>query len=429
MVEEVGVPQMPFTYEAYRDMLRALKEEGYQFVAYGEEPAGKAVILRHDIDNDPLRARRIARIEHEEGARSTFFFLMRSDLYNLLAPRNLEVVREVAALGHDVGLHFDEVLYGPDDDLVAAIASEAALLAGALGGEVPVRSVSMHRPSKAALEGDWQVPGMANSYARTYLEDWEYASDSRRRWRRDVMGLIRSGAPRLHILTHPFWYGELPATLGDDVEAFVHAARPHRIADFSDNFTSLGDVLGELEVRKARIQRLHTMEFPTERLVLRPPQASDLDDFYEYTTDADTCRFVRWGPYTDISQCKAWLDGVLAGTHEDDQHLALVLREEDKVIGELRIYHLLEDTARCSLVLSPLYRGHGYMTEALREAFRICFEELGMPHVASRADVENVGSNALLARAGMTLQPELETVEIRGRTRSYKAYVIDREDW
>ena len=49
--------QMPFTHSAYRNMLQILKERGYGFCGYGDwEGVGKPVILRHDIDFDPIAA-------------------------------------------------------------------------------------------------------------------------------------------------------------------------------------------------------------------------------------------------------------------------------------------------------------------------------------------------------------------------------------
>lgn len=184
--------QMPFTHSAYRNMLQILKERGYGFCGYGDwGGVGKPVILRHDIDFDPIAALAMAELESSEGVRSTYFVLLRTDFYNPLERGNVERLREIARLGHDIGLHYDETQYEDGDDAIAAIQREADTLGGALG--LPIECVSMHRPSKASLEAQWSIPGIVNSYSSEFFQGFEYASDSRRRWRKPILDMIESG--------------------------------------------------------------------------------------------------------------------------------------------------------------------------------------------------------------------------------------------
>lgn len=71
-----SVEQMPFTYQSYAGMIRALRKKNFAFVNYSnyQDQKDKAVILRHDVDFDPARCYRIAEIEYLEKASSTFFF-------------------------------------------------------------------------------------------------------------------------------------------------------------------------------------------------------------------------------------------------------------------------------------------------------------------------------------------------------------------
>ena len=126
------------------------------------------VILRHDIDFDPIAALAMAELESGEGVRSTYFVLLRTDFYNPLERGNVERLREIARLGHDIGLHYDETQYEDGDDAIAAIKREADTLGGALG--LPVECVSMHRPSKASLEAQWSIPGIVNSYSNEFFQ-------------------------------------------------------------------------------------------------------------------------------------------------------------------------------------------------------------------------------------------------------------------
>ena len=48
----------------------------------------------------------MARIDHQHGVKSTFFFLLSSE-YNIFERDQAAVINEVIKLGHDLGLHYD----------------------------------------------------------------------------------------------------------------------------------------------------------------------------------------------------------------------------------------------------------------------------------------------------------------------------------
>ena len=162
-------------------------------------------------------------------ARSTYFVLLSSDFYNVFSRKGRLLMRRISSMGHEIGLHFDEMQY-PD------------------AAGCPVTAVSMHRPSRAVLQADLEIPGMVNSYSRTFFHDFKYLSDSRRRWREPVEQAVCSGAyEKLHILTHAFWYFDREETLHDTVEKFVNGACSRCYQAFSENFTDLASVMGPEE--------------------------------------------------------------------------------------------------------------------------------------------------------------------------------------
>lgn len=107
----------------------------------------------------------------------------------------------------------------------------------------------MHRPSQAALEADCSIPGVVNSYGKTFFRDFKYLSDSRRRWREPVEEIIRSGTyDRLHILTHAFWYREEEEDISRTVGDFIRAANRERYRQMADNITDLPSIVREEEI-------------------------------------------------------------------------------------------------------------------------------------------------------------------------------------
>ena len=242
---------MRFTYDAYRDMLRSLIDHGYAISSYLDwEKTSRCAILRHDIDNDISKALDIARLEMSLGIKSTYFVLVTSDFYNIFSSLNEKLLQEIIACGHDIGLHFDEARY-PDistpKDISNHILEEAGVLSVAT--KKPVKTVSMHRPSKMMLESDLCIPGMINSYGHVFFNQFKYVSDSRRRWREPVEDIIASEKyDRLHILTHAIWYNNTEIDIHDSVCAFVNSGNMHRYKTMLSNITDLQTIMTEDEV-------------------------------------------------------------------------------------------------------------------------------------------------------------------------------------
>ena len=107
---------MEFTYDSYRKLISLLKQNAYQFCGYFDyTDKEKSVILRHDIDYCLERSVKLAQLEYEEGVQSTYFVLLKTDFYNPASKRANDCLKEIKAMGHEVGLHFDETVYAGCD--------------------------------------------------------------------------------------------------------------------------------------------------------------------------------------------------------------------------------------------------------------------------------------------------------------------------
>jgi hypothetical protein len=199
-----------FTEASYRDIVGAANAR-YAFEPFGTDATGPHVLWRHDVDYSVHRAVVLARLESELGARATYFVTLHSDLYNVLEPAVHDRLREIAALGHWIGLHFDAG-FSAGGELDERAAWERRVLSEAL--EVPVRAVSLHNPSVSGTEGfdAEELGGMVHAGARSVRDRYAYVSDSNGYWRFDRLpDVLAAGAhERLHVLTHPEWWQERP---------------------------------------------------------------------------------------------------------------------------------------------------------------------------------------------------------------------------
>ena len=204
----------PFTYKEYRQLLITARQR-FEFLTYDIErlvAADSGILWRHDIDLSLENAVHMAQIEAEESVISTYFVHMHSAFYHPWEKRALERIRRIAALGHEIGLHFDAAFYGSEDLQVIppSIKREAEFL-GELTGR-PIRVFSAHNPTEHILS-TWTedtLLGMVNTYGRFFRESVDYVSDSNGIWRHRSLkeALLHAEKPLLQVLTHPVWWSE-----------------------------------------------------------------------------------------------------------------------------------------------------------------------------------------------------------------------------
>lgn len=200
-----------FTRARYRELLR-LAARSYTFRPYtGFSRDERFVLWRHDVDFSVHSALALARIEAEEGCRATYFLNPHSEYYNLLEREITGLVREIAALGHDLGIHFDSHYHGITEEaaLDEALAGERSLLEDVFGSEVRVFSFHNTTPFTMACQ-QWSYAGLINTYAEYFQREVGYVSDSNGYWRFRRLAEVLEEAKdeRLQVLTHDAWWQE-----------------------------------------------------------------------------------------------------------------------------------------------------------------------------------------------------------------------------
>lgn len=206
-----GIDLDRFDYDTYFDLLDHLgsSRSPVRFVdlATCSWPA-RFYILRHDIDYSPVAALDLARREFERGIRATYFVLMQTFYYNVLAPEWATFPRELTALGHEVGLHYDTRALQAFDLCRAesVLRTQAALLSDLAGA--PVTSIAQHRPALGPEDRFRSMNGFVNAMNPRFAVEIPYVSDSCRAWRDAAFGVLSGGPPaRLQLALHPVNWG------------------------------------------------------------------------------------------------------------------------------------------------------------------------------------------------------------------------------
>lgn len=180
----------------------------------------------------------------------------------------------------------------------------------------------------------------------------------------------------------------------------------------------------------------------TERLVLRPLEASDAADVYEYQRLPEVIRFLPW-PERAREQAyehtaKRAVGRVLAAD-EDYVVLALVLPGEpsigeagDRVIGDVmvRVVNTQHAQLEVGWVLHPDFQGRGYAREAAGALVDFTFSTLNPHRVTAFLDARNGASAALCERLGMRREATILEEEYNdGEWTDTAIYGILRREW
>ncbi|WP_069997173.1 GNAT family N-acetyltransferase [Cellulosilyticum sp. I15G10I2] len=169
----------------------------------------------------------------------------------------------------------------------------------------------------------------------------------------------------------------------------------------------------------------------TERLIMRDWKVSDIFDFYEYASVEGISEMTGWPHHENIEVTKTILKDFIDSGIE----YALVLKEENKVIGSLGFHNRTADTSyradiqrEIGYVLSKAYWGRGLMTEAVREAIQYAFDEIKVDVLWCGHKSFNIQSKRVIEKSGFRYYCD-GTYESFGKTYDAKKYILTKDEY
>ena len=170
---------------------------------------------------------------------------------------------------------------------------------------------------------------------------------------------------------------------------------------------------------------LHAVRI-TERLLLRPPEASDLDPYIEIHDDPEVQRHLLI-PASSAGRLAAWRTLALLAGHWQLRgygQWTVVERATNEVIGRVGLWNPEGwPGLEVGWVIRRSRWNNGFATEAAREAVRFAFDEVGADHVISMINHDNPRSVRVAEKLGETFERvhtvEGRAVQVYGLSRSY----------
>ena len=194
-----------FNLQDYEGFLSAFVDNNYKPCLFHQlkDHSSGAVVLRHDVDFDCKLAYQMALQEYQMNIKSTYFFLVSSEYYNIAFKDNYENIHRTKELGHTISIHFDPLSHV---EFNKGFITEVEYFEKMFG--VTVDIVSIHLPGRDMMEFDKPIMGIEHAYQSKYCRDIKYFSDSTGIWRfgnplnsREFME-----GQNMQILIHPIWW-------------------------------------------------------------------------------------------------------------------------------------------------------------------------------------------------------------------------------
>ena len=131
---------MDFSLHSYQLLLSAFLKAGYEIMPFEQwlshSSTAKALILRHDVDKRPENSLRTAEIEHQMGIRASYYFRIVGQ------SNHPDTIRRIAALGHEIGYHYEDMSLCKGDRVKAL--SHFCNALDYFRRFYPVRTICMH---------------------------------------------------------------------------------------------------------------------------------------------------------------------------------------------------------------------------------------------------------------------------------------------
>jgi hypothetical protein len=104
-----------FTLKSYETFLEELLQNDFHFMTLEQylttdfSKEHKIVILRNDVDARPKKSLEFAKLEHAMGICGSYYFRAHNGNFEP------EIIKEIAALGHEIGYHYEDLRLAKGD--------------------------------------------------------------------------------------------------------------------------------------------------------------------------------------------------------------------------------------------------------------------------------------------------------------------------
>lgn len=178
---------MDFTIKTYKKLIAVIVASGIPVITKEEYFSNtnqftKFIILRHDVDERPKNALKMAEVEASFGLKATYYFRI------VKISNNPEIIKKIAALGHEIGYHYEDFALAKGNLELAMKSFKKNL--NYFRTFYPVSTICMHGSSMSKFDNRtmWQKHNLKDyeiigePYLNIDYSNFLYITDTARRW-------------------------------------------------------------------------------------------------------------------------------------------------------------------------------------------------------------------------------------------------------
>lgn len=148
----------------------------------------------------------------------------------------------------------------------------------------------------------------------------------------------------------------------------------------------------------------------TEKVSLRQLTSEDLDHFYKWASDPDVAKSMTWEAYTSRAEATTFLKEVV---ENHPQFKAICV--DGIPVGSITLTQGKNNSsckAELGYVLAKEYWGKGITSVAVKQAIQMGFANLEIQRIEALVDPDNIASQRVLIKAGMSCEGLLKNYTI-----------------
>lgn len=171
----------------------------------------------------------------------------------------------------------------------------------------------------------------------------------------------------------------------------------------------------------------------TERLFLRPIQATDKEALFGYRSDALTNAYQSWIPKT-MEEVEAFIQKNPTAFNQSESWFQLVMIEKasNTLIGDLGVHFMDAQNKQCELgcTLDKHWQSKGYAREAMTAVISYLFNELDKHRIIGSVDPANVPSIRMMEGLGFRREAHFrKSLWWKGDWVDDIVYAVLAEEW
>ena len=147
----------------------------------------------------------------------------------------------------------------------------------------------------------------------------------------------------------------------------------------------------------------------TKRLILRKFRIEDAEEMFStWCNDPEVTKYITWNPHKSVEETRVILSKWIE-EYDDPKTVryGITIKSSDKLIGSIDIVDFINDIPEIGYCSGKAYWNNGYMTEACKALIEYILS-LGYKGAIIRADADNIGSNRVIQKCGLTFVKQTE---------------------